>query len=287
MEEKPGGAVEIVATRADGLRLALEHTLIQPFVGEKFDSEIFMRAFGRIEENHALIVPERNLDVILPVNAIPKGYNWGDVGKDLLTWLLANHTDAPQEGQSSYVVRVAATSKNRPLALTITVRTMHLPGIGGSCLIASDKMPGDLEVVVEKALRTKIPKLAATAAEKRILLLERDQIGLGDSEIYRQIVNPAPAFPDLAKINEIWIANTSILAPEQIGVFYAHGWTRTRGASDIRERCFEIPPRRSSAPGARSPRVLAECLKGVQPCPSETRSRQRRRPDRRGAPDCG
>src|SRR6516225_8652667 len=120
-----------------------------------------MRAFGRIEENPALIVPERNLDVIIPVNAIPKGYNWGDVGKDLLTWLLANHTDAQQEGQSSYVVHVAAMSKNRPLE-TITLRTMHLPGIGGSCLIARDKMPGDLEVVVEKAPRTKIPKLAAT-----------------------------------------------------------------------------------------------------------------------------
>ena len=117
------------------------------------------------------------------------------------------------------MVHAAATSKNRPLALTITLRTMHLPGIGGSCLIARDKLPGDLGVVVEKALRTKIPKLAAKAAEKRILLLERDQIGLGDSEIYRQIVNLAPAFPDLAKINEIWIANTSILAPEQSAYF--------------------------------------------------------------------
>jgi len=46
----------------------------------------------------------------------------------------------------------------------------------------------------------------ATAADKRILLLERDQIGLGDNEIYRQIVKLGPAFPDLAHIDEIWIA---------------------------------------------------------------------------------
>src|ERR1035438_6586240 len=56
-------------TRADGNSLALEHTLIQPFVGEKFDSEVFMKAFGRIEKNPALVLPERKLDVIIPVHA--------------------------------------------------------------------------------------------------------------------------------------------------------------------------------------------------------------------------
>jgi hypothetical protein len=159
VEEKQDGAVEVIATRTDGARLALEHTLIQPFVGEKFDSEVFMRALGRIEKNPALTIPERHLDVIIPVNAIPNGYNWDDVGQDLLDWLLVNHTAALHEGESSHVVQVGATSKNGPLALPITLRTMHLPGMAGSCLIARDKMPGDLEAIVEKALRTKIPRL--------------------------------------------------------------------------------------------------------------------------------
>lgn len=219
VEEKADGAVEVIATRPDGTQLALEHTLIQPFVGEKFDSEVFSRAFVRIEKNPALTLPERNLDVIIPVHAIPKGYDWDEVGKDLLDWLLENHPAAPQEGLSSHVVTVAATSKNGPLALPITLRTMHLRGMAGSCLIARDKMPGDLEAIVEKALRTKIPKLVATAADKRILLLERDQIALGDHEIYRQIVKLRGAFPDLARIDEIWIANTSILASEHWASF--------------------------------------------------------------------
>jgi hypothetical protein len=46
VEERQDGAVELIATRADVVRLALEHTLIHPFVGEKFDSEVFMRAFA-------------------------------------------------------------------------------------------------------------------------------------------------------------------------------------------------------------------------------------------------
>ena len=219
VEEKQDGAVEVIATRTDGTRLALEHTLIQPFVGEKFDSEVFMRAFGRIEKNPALTLPERNLDVIIPVHAIPKGYNWDEVGQDLLNWLLANHAAAPHEGQSSHFVPVAAASKNGPLPLAITLRTMHLPGMAGNCLISWDKMPGNLETIVEKALRTKIPKLVATVADKRILLLERDQIGLGDNEIYRQIVKLAPALPRLAPIDEIWIANTAILTSEQWASF--------------------------------------------------------------------
>lgn len=35
MEQKQDGAVEVTASRADGTRLDLEHTLIQPFVREK------------------------------------------------------------------------------------------------------------------------------------------------------------------------------------------------------------------------------------------------------------
>jgi hypothetical protein len=73
VEEKQDGAVEVVATRADGTTLALEHTLIQPFVGEKFDSERFMKAFARIEKNPALVVPARSLDVIIPVGASSLG----------------------------------------------------------------------------------------------------------------------------------------------------------------------------------------------------------------------
>jgi hypothetical protein len=34
VEEKQDGAIEVIATNRDGKRLALEHTLIQPFVGD-------------------------------------------------------------------------------------------------------------------------------------------------------------------------------------------------------------------------------------------------------------
>jgi len=205
VEEKRDGAVEVIATALSGATLALEHTLMQPFVGEKFDSEAFMKAFGRIEKNPLLTLPGRALDVIIPINAIPKGYQWEEVGADLLGWLMLNHTNAPVDGESSHVVPVAVMSKLGPLPLTIIL---------GSYLISRHRTPGSLEAVVAKALRTKIPMLVATQAEKRILLLERDQIALGDGQVYREIVKLAPLFPDLARIDDVWLANTAILATE-------------------------------------------------------------------------
>jgi hypothetical protein len=213
VEEKQDGAVEVVATRADGTTLALEHTLIQPFVGEKFDSERFMKAFARIEKNPALVLAERSLDVIIPVGAIPKGYIWEDVGEELLAWLMANHAAAP-EGYSAHAVTVGISARNAPLVLNIGLQCTSLPGMKGNCLIARDKMPRDLGSNVEKALRTKLPKLVGTPADKRVLLFERDQMAPGDNQIYEEVVKLAPAFPDLARIDEIWFVNSSIYQSE-------------------------------------------------------------------------
>jgi hypothetical protein len=213
VEEKQDGAVEVVATRAGGTTLALEHTLIQPFVGEKFDSERFIKAFARIEKNPALVVPERSLNVIIPVGAIPKGCNWEDVGEELLACLTANHAAAP-EGYSAHAVTVGMSARNAPLVLNIGLQSTSLPGMKGNCLIARDKMPRDLWSNVEKALRTKLPKLVGTPADQRVLLFERDQMAPGDNQIYEEVVKLAPAFPDLARVDEIWFANTSIYESE-------------------------------------------------------------------------
>jgi hypothetical protein len=45
VEETEENTVEVIATCADGKTLALEHTLIELFVGEKYDSTIFTGAF--------------------------------------------------------------------------------------------------------------------------------------------------------------------------------------------------------------------------------------------------
>jgi hypothetical protein len=220
VEEKEDGAVEVIATKADGVTLALEHTLIQPFVGEKFDSEIFIRAFGRIDKNPALVIPERALGVYIRVHAVPTtGYSWDEVGEDLLRWLVVNHGNAPSEGERTYTVPVGSTSKNGPLQLAIALRTRSLPGMAGSCLIWRVNMPGDLGAIVDKALKTKIAKLVKMPADKRILLLECEQMALAESNVYREVVKLAPGYPCIGKIDEIWFADTSGLASEGWAAF--------------------------------------------------------------------
>lgn len=219
VEEREDGAVEVVATRADGIKLALEHTLIQPFVDDKFDSHVFMKAFGRIENNAALVRAERSLDVFIPVRAIPKGYDWSEVGDDLLAWLIANHAGVPQDGDFKYSVPVGRGSKNGCLKLNIILRTTSVPGMKGNCRLGRHSVPGGLETVVEKALRTKIPKLVKASARRRILLLERDQTGITDRDIYQEVVGLSSQFPDLARIDEIWLADTSILSSENCAYF--------------------------------------------------------------------
>jgi hypothetical protein len=215
VEETQDGAVEVIATRPDGQTLALEHTLIQPFVGEKLDSVAFTRAFGPIEKNPALVLPGRNLFVDIPGNAIPTGYNWEEVGSDLLTWLIANHDGVPKNFEAVHAVPICSNSRNRPLQLSIKLRTMTVPGVG-SCFVSRKDMPEDLGFIVEEALKTKIPKLVRTPAGKRILLLETEQPGLGDRRIYEEVKKLAPRFPDLAKVDEIWFAHTA--------GFVSEGW---------------------------------------------------------------
>jgi hypothetical protein len=53
------GGIEVVAKRAsDGKTLAIEHTLIQPFVSDKEDFAVFGRSFLKIEDDKSLIVPD-------------------------------------------------------------------------------------------------------------------------------------------------------------------------------------------------------------------------------------
>jgi hypothetical protein len=215
IEEQQDGSVEVIAINRCGATLALEHTIIQPFVGEKFDSEVFIRAFGCIERNPALIVPGQNLDVIIPVGAIPKGYDWTEVGTDLLAWLVANRSSLPSDGNATFTVPIGKSAKNGPLQLPFTLQTTSLPGTPGNCLIARSGVPANLSMIVEKALTTKLPKLTATNVDRRILMLETDQISLGHSQIYLEIVKLAPNFPALANVDEIWFAGTSGLSSEQ------------------------------------------------------------------------
>jgi hypothetical protein len=76
VDNRQSPAVEAVASDASGETVAIEHTLVQPFDGERIDTDRFMKVFGKLEGCADLIKPGYNVDVIVRVGAIPKGIKW-------------------------------------------------------------------------------------------------------------------------------------------------------------------------------------------------------------------
>lgn len=94
VDRRVDGGVEMLAKRkSDGKTLAIEHTLIQPFVGDIDDFKFFERAFLKIEDDSSLIVPGRWIQVFVPIHtldAFPKAAARAVVVEAVHEWIRAN-----------------------------------------------------------------------------------------------------------------------------------------------------------------------------------------------------
>lgn len=209
IEETEENAVEVIATRDDGKTLAIEHTLIELFKGEKYDSTIFTEAFeSRIEKNPDLIIAGRALDVMIPVGALVGVKDRDEAGEVLLVWLKANHASIPA-GESEQTVII-----NGSIRLKVKFRSEDSGSAVGYCWLGRCDKPNSLDKIVEKAIQRKAPKLVRTNADEKVLLLQREHMSMSDREILDEIEKLAPQHADIAKIDEIWFANTSIMESE-------------------------------------------------------------------------
>lgn len=71
--ERSKKAVEAIATDSNGNSIAFEHTLIQPFVGDKTDTQPLLKVFAPVEVNPDCKLPEYDITVSVPVGAVRKG----------------------------------------------------------------------------------------------------------------------------------------------------------------------------------------------------------------------
>jgi hypothetical protein len=205
LDHKHDGAVEVLATRAsDGLTLAIEHTLIQPY-GEYSRDFVWHEVFLPIEKDQALITCNRWTQVFIPAGALKPGSDWQLIARAVHEWL-RNHALALPLGESSPIVPIEGTSN-----LRLLIKSEEIPNFEGSIRVGIDgsQLPPDsFENVVEKALATKVPKLAKTTADRRILLLERNESTLSQDQIADEIERRRNIFPELNQIQEIWFADT-------------------------------------------------------------------------------
>jgi len=207
-------AVEAVASDANSETIAIEHTLIQPFEGERIDTERLMKVFGKLEGHADLIKAGYNVDVIVRVGAIPTGVNWqliGDRVHDQIKKII------PVRGQGS----TDESIEGLPFALSITLGIRsHDQSEKDHVWVSRYQGPDTLKQVVRTALERKLPKLVAEKASRRMLLLEKADVAHGHSEIRKAIDELVLDFPKLAQVDEIWLAITICWDREATLFFY-------------------------------------------------------------------
>ena len=110
-------------------------------------------------------------------------------------------------GPSDHLCPVKGRNSSFSIPLRINVVPLqHGPAaITGSLHIRRQQIDDNLGLVVENALQKKVPKLANTAADKRVLILERQHMNLFPKAILDEVERQRASFPDFAKVDEIWI----------------------------------------------------------------------------------
>ena len=207
-------AVEAVAADKDGITMALEHTLIEPFEGERADTDRFMKVFLQLEGNRELIRLGYNVDLAVKVGVIPTGVKWQDIGNTVRRHLAAR-IPLLSEGWAVEIV----PGVGFPLEVSVGI-SPHDSGEADHVWI-SRKLPEDsLEVVVRRALSRKVGKLVAQQANKRLLLLEKADIARGLTDIRAALDHLSSDFPQLKIIDEIWLVITHSWDSEDALFFY-------------------------------------------------------------------
>jgi hypothetical protein len=236
LDERIDGAVEAIATRqSDGKTLAIEHTIIQPFVGEKEDFAFFEAAFLKIQQDTTLPVPQRWIRVFIPVGILRGQHQKATrnaIVESIHSWLKKNRLSLA-DGRSEHPVQIDIPG-TRALEITINIKVVPLPG-RGRLHVFRQQMENNLETVIDEALKRKLPKLVRTNADKRVLFLERQHMNLYPSDMLSQIEKRKSVYRELSQVDEIWVLETmfyrgdSFLGFERfendtlIGSFYFEG----------------------------------------------------------------
>jgi hypothetical protein len=225
--ERGRPAIDCIAVNERSDDLAIEHTLVEPFEGQKADDQPFLAVFGRLHQSQELAVRNLLIDVFVPVGAIPKGLNWEQVGQRVLDWFREIRLKIGP-GESDHKIRGLGFD------LTVHIETMEVPDSPG-VLVVGRLWPRDKSFsdVLRKALAAKLPKLVATPAKSHTLIVEDASMVLGLTAFAREIDAACPNFEEMKHIESVWLAHTPVWDTEKV-VWFFHVWP-----NGIRER-FKI-----------------------------------------------
>ena len=205
-------AVDQRATRrSDRKTVAIEHTIIEPFVSDKQDFAFFEAAFLGIENDKSLLVPGRWIQVFVPVGTLQnesKKAARDAIVQSVHVWIKSNRLSL-QDGDSQHRCVINGIRGRPSFDIALNLKVVPLQRTSavepGELHVRRQQIDNNLGTVMEKALRSKLPKLVNTEADKRILLLERQHMNLTPQSMLDEIEKWRASFPDLARVDEIWI----------------------------------------------------------------------------------
>jgi hypothetical protein len=208
-------AVDQLAIRkSDGKSLAIEHTIIEPFVGDKEDFAFFEDAFLGIEKDKSLLVQDLGIEIYVSVGILRNQHDKvarNAIVQSVHCWIRLNRLKLP-DGMSKHPCIITGIPDNQPFEITLTAKTVllkHGP-IDKRCklLVRRQQVDNNLGQVIAEALSKRLPKLVNTVADKHILILERQHMNLYPLDMLNEIQKRESSFPDLASVDEIWILET-------------------------------------------------------------------------------
>lgn len=222
--ERTRQAVEAIATGTNGTTVAIEHTLLQDFPGERGDAARLRAAIAPLEEDPSVALPNADLLIVAAPFAVPDGVHWATIPTAISAYLAPIKHTLP-EGWSHHVIPCGGFN----LPLEIERAPDNLPGVPGRVFVARCWPGTPLVETVEIALKRKLVKLVAEHADVRILLLERMAIPMGcpPQRIGDAVETLRAQFPALEQIDEIWMAYTLAWQREDV-VWYRRAWQRVK-----------------------------------------------------------
>ena len=198
--------IDAIAEDHSHVTLGIEHTLLQPFEGERRDTSIFLQTVATLDKQPNLAVAGFEVSVAFEVGAVDRGVEWSTIAPAVAVWYL-NHSAHISTGRTSHIV------SGLPFELRVVITKK--PTSYKSVFLVERQMPDNsLSRVIEKALTDKLPKLAAANTDRRILLFEQSSIVVDGGSAAEYIESVRSDHPLLESIDEIWSIKTAGLESE-------------------------------------------------------------------------
>jgi len=221
--------VEVIATDAQGVRIAIEHTRLYAYEDHK-DQEIALRPVAEIlEAEPQLQNLGRHFDIRFQGHFLGKLLRRSQniVTSQLHKWAIETLPTLKESDRTyAFEVPILVSAHKKP---KIQVHVDVSEPIGG---IRSVRVGGYLPTeperfvpIVRKALEDKLEKLTKSDADLRALLLELPIINETPSNVIDILTQLEAEFPKLEKVNYYVVANT--IAYESEGYLLYWVWDRS------------------------------------------------------------